>query len=287
MPYNFPNELLAALVRRDCVVVVGAGVSAASTNDAGTNPVTWPELITKLANLVQDENKRAQIVSIANQGDLTMAAEIASALLGKDRICDVLEEELIGPGFRPNDCHRHLASLAQNVYITPNYDTIFDTYILGEYSNLGASIKHQGQTDIVPWLRKNNVLVIKIHGTINDRDTIVLTRRDYVKQRVLNAGFYEVVNSLFLLRTVLFVGCGVRDPDFELIMENAALAFPGAPKHFMIKQRNPASELNDATLGDLRNLQMIYYDGDHTELPLLLNELVLDVESRRQAQVTA
>lgn len=277
--FEFPAQLVSALARRDCVIVVGAGVSAASVDSLGNHPPTWAKLLTEMAGKLGSSD-RTIIEKLINDGDYLTAAEVVRVLGGEMLVCEVLENEFVHKRYSPNAVHVQLAKLAQNVYITPNYDTIFDTYMRTEFDG-GISVKDQTQSDILSWIRNGNVLIVKNHGTIDNRATIVLTRRQYAEQRVLNAAFFRVVDALFLTKTVLFVGCGYTDPDFQLLMEDTALAFPTAPPHYMIRQYTSANEIIDRSVEDLRNIKMIYYEDDHSKLPSLLEYLVTEVDSKR------
>lgn len=277
--FQLPEELIAALARRDCLIVIGAGVSAASKDEKGASPPTWSDLLKLMCEGMEVDCKTV-VERLLTERDYLTAAEVVLAVQGDQKVFSVLEGQFVKRKFRHNKIHEQLGLLEQRVYMTPNYDTIFDTYMRQEFSE-GVSIKAQTQTDILPWLRDGNVVVIKNHGTIDDRKTIVLTRTQYAQQRVLNAAFFRVVDALFLTKTVVFVGCGLSDPDFQLIMEDAALAFPEAPAHYMIKQRSAADSVVDSAMEKLRNIKMVYYDGTHDQLPELLKELVLTVNSRR------
>ena len=48
----WPAELVDAVARRRCVLILGAGVSASSKNDAGRSPRTWRGFLTNAAGQV-------------------------------------------------------------------------------------------------------------------------------------------------------------------------------------------------------------------------------------------
>lgn len=276
---SFPAGLIDSLATGQCVIVVGSGVSASSLDNEGNSPPTWKQLLEAMVAIVTGAEK-AEIQKLINNDDYLTAAELIYGAIGS-RIFDVLER-FFSRRYLPNENHKKLAQLAQQVYVTPNFDTIFDTFARNEFSS-GVSVKSQTQGDILPWIRGRNILIIKNHGTIDDRATIVFTRSQYARERVINAKFFRVVDALFLTRTVLFVGCGFSDPDFQLMMEDTTLMFPGAPHHYMIKLHSEESIHTDKAISELRNLRLIYYKDNHDQLPVLLDELCVEVDARRRA----
>lgn len=276
--FQFPEELVQALVRGQAVTVIGAGVSAGCRNTAGEHPPSWKLLLETLAK-DQDDGIRAAVDKLIAHENYLTAAEI---LWERDKhaVITLLETEFIHKGYKHCEVHTHLAELWQNVYITPNYDTLFDTYMKSR-GDIGVTVKNQTQSDIIRAIRQATVVIIKAHGTIDHSDSLVFTRRQYAEQRVKNSAFYDVVDALFLTRTVLFVGCGTSDPDFQLLLEDAALNFPDAPCHYMISQFDANRRIIDESIEKLRNLKFIYYDGPHSLLPELTNLLQAEVNGRR------
>jgi hypothetical protein len=211
--------------------------------------------------------------------DFLTASELAFDHSRRNEIFPKLEKLLI-KRYNPTDVHKALVGLAQRIYVTPNFDKILDTHFANEFSE-GVSVKINIQDDLVSAVRSDSVLLIKSHGTIDDRKSIILTRSDYARARVHHSSFYRVLDSLFLTRTVLFVGCGTKDPDIELLLEDANLRYPDAPPHYMIKLRSPEEAAFDSVIEKTRNIVMLYYEDNHSQLPLLLSDLVSRVDARR------
>ena len=186
--------------------------------------------------------------------------------------------------FQASEVHEFLSKLGQSTYVSLNYDTILDTH-MRDYFDEGVSVKHQRQDDILADLRQGTILLIKAHGTIDDRDSIVLTRSQYAQERVSNSKFYRILDALFLTRTVIFVGCGLHDPDVRMLMEDGFLVYPGAPEHYMIKLYTDVDRVTDMVESKLRNLKFVYYGDSHDNLVIMLRELVERVESHRSAGI--
>ena len=62
--------------------------------------------------------------------------------------------------------------------------------------------------------------IFKSHGDIDDIDSIILTREDYARLYKDTSNIVQTLKTLFLTRTVIFIGFGLSDPDFDYIRDN-------------------------------------------------------------------
>ncbi len=70
--------------------------------------------------------------------------------------------------------------------------------------------------------------VFKPHGDIEAADTVVLTREQYRSLQHDKRNAFEAFKTLMASRPVLFVGFGLRDPDFLLVKDTLAAVYLGA-----------------------------------------------------------
>jgi hypothetical protein len=278
MGLEFPEELIDDLAHGNTVIFVGSGVSAGCVDSQGKRPPTWDQLLLSICEGLPSDILE-HIQDRIEKEDYLTASELAFRYVREDRLFTKLEE-VFTRRYQPSDVHRALVSLGQRIYVTPNYDTILDTYFRSEFSE-GIIVKDHTQRDLIAGVRSRSVLLIKSHGTIDDRDSIVLTRSHYARARAMNSTFYRILDSLFLTKTILFIGCGTKDPDIELLLEDACTSYPSAPPHYMIKLRSDDELAFDEAISRTRNVVMLYYERDHSQLPLYLDELVSRVDARR------
>ena len=73
-------------------------------------------------------------------------------------------------------------------------------------------------------VRSGDRWLLKLHGSIDRKDSLVFTRQHYIDSFKANRALVGLVQSMLLTRHMLFVGYGLRDEDFhELVHEvNAA-----------------------------------------------------------------
>jgi SIR2-like domain len=110
---------------------------------------------------------------------------------------------------------------------------------------------------------------------------MIFTRRAYAQARIMHASFYKLLDALILTNTFLFIGCSVRDPDLQLLLENHAFTYPQNKPHY-IAMPQVHLELMDLMRQNM-NLKALTYSAkdDHKELLDSVGDLVNRVEDRR------
>ena len=112
--------------------------------------------------------------------------------------------------------HQLLASWPVREAVTTNYDTCFERawtdarrehVVLPKVSAQGAKA----------WL-------LKLHGSIDDPDRIVLSREDYLRFEGEGVALAGVVQAMLLTRHMLFVGYSLSDDNFHRLVHQAKTA---------------------------------------------------------------
>ncbi|HEY8589119.1 MAG TPA: SIR2 family protein, partial [Naasia sp.] len=104
-----------------------------------------------------------------------------------------------------------LASLRAEQAITLNYDQLFER--AADDAGLPRTVIPGDGQPGSRWL-------LKLHGTITDRSTIVLTRDDYLGFHVERAAYTALVTATMMTRHLLFVGFGLADDHFHEIVHD-------------------------------------------------------------------
>ncbi|TQF16907.1 SIR2 family protein [Myxococcus llanfairpwllgwyngyllgogerychwyrndrobwllllantysiliogogogochensis] len=274
---TWPASVIEALAQRRAVVFIGAGISAGSVNMEGSRPPNWTELLTTAAEKCPSLKTRAR--KLIRNGDLLTACELIGGDLAEDwpRFLDAQ----LSAGFKHNKNHEHIHNLKQQVVVTPNFDKIYDAYASTHVDSV--IVKWARDYDVVSDLRQGKRLLLKVHGTIDHPESIILTRSAYAAARVKEYAFFRVIDSLLLLNTTLFLGCGLSDPDIQLILENQSLRHnPGQPHYFVTAEKLSSEE--QKILKNTRGLRVIKYSSSngHIELTESLADLVEKVANARK-----
>lgn len=277
---NWPNDLISDIARRKSVLVIGAGVSKNSTNQDGLRPKDWKEfLLNASESLVGKTEINRQIKS----GDFLTACELIKKELGRDDFNTLIKDEFLNPRFTPADIHQHIYNLDSRIVITPNFDKIYDTYA-NTTSQGSIIIKKFTDEDIVDCIRRPEPLIIKIHGTVDNTDNLIFTRKDYSAARTKYRNFYSIIEALSLTHTFIFIGCGTNDPDIRLLLEDFTFKFPLSKKHHIIMPKNALNIKVKEIVKETMSLNILEYDSSnyHQLLANSLAALVTLVETKRQ-----
>jgi len=244
-PIRREAERLAAEARRGRLVpFMGAGVSVTAGGPS------WPALIERLANAAQLDDEELTSLLRSGRDARDQAAFLRAAFLRSPRgddpdggfgaaIATIVDRPRYGlaPAL--------LALLRAEQSITLNYDELFER--AAEDAGLARSVIPGTGALGERWL-------LKLHGTVTDRSTIVLTRRDYLGFRGERAAYSAMVTATMMTRHLLFVGFGLADDHFHEIVHDV---------------RRTAGGTVDAPLGTVLTLE-----DDPLEMTIWRDELL-------------
>lgn len=269
-----------SIARRRAVLVVGSGVSRNSSNEKGERPASWDEFLRQCAT---ENGNPAHLIELISRRDYLLGCQLLKTIMGRNKFVERVQAEFQLKRFRPAEIHKHLYELDASITISPNFDNIYDDYCRHESAG-SYVIKTHASTDTISYLNKCDVrLLIKSHGSANDPDDLIFTSEDYSRARTKYSLFYDIIRSLALTHTFIFIGCGVDDPDLRMLFEDIKFTYGRTPQHFMTI---PAGEVAPEVLrelGDVMQVSHLTYspDNGHKELTESLALLVELVEQRR------
>jgi SIR2-like domain len=243
---DWPEQLIKDIARRRVVVMLGSGISKTSEGRDGMKPPTWGEFLEE--TFAQITPKSRHISYALRGGDYLSACQWIKGRMD-ERWNPFLRSRFLDPAYRRNRMHELIFSLDAGVYVTPNFDKIFDNYV-ADVARGTTIVKTYYDNDIPELIRAGTRVILKVHGTIDAPDRMIFTRADYANARTEHALFYQLMDALLLTNTFLILGCGLSDPDFQLLFENFAYRFPSAPPSLHGVRRKPTFRIR---LFDSRN----------------------------------
>jgi hypothetical protein len=263
--------------------MLGSGVSKNSVGNGGARPPTWGEFMGDAFAKVPPKSRHIQ--NALRSGDYLSACEWIKGRM--DENWDpYLVAKFLTPEYRPNKLHELIFLLDTNIYITPNFDKIFDNYV-GEQTHGTTIVKNYYDDDVQQLVRSGGRVILKVHGTIDAPGRMIFGRGDYASARIRHAAFYQLIDALLLTNTFLMLGCGLNDPDFQLMFENFSYRFPNSQPHYMAYAESTNEEV-ETLMRDTRKLKFLKYSRthDHKELEQALEKLVTRVDAQR-AEISA
>ena len=120
---------------------------------------------------------------------------------------------------------------------------------------------------------------MKAHGTIDVVSKMIFTRGEYHQAKRKYHGFYDVLKALFLTNTVIFIGCGMEDPDVMLLLEDVNIIGGSEKNHYVLVKDNSVSEIVKADWKNTYNIVPLEFGPSYSDLLGGLQELNGLVES--------
>jgi hypothetical protein len=280
---DWPEDLVRDVAARRSVLFLGAGVSRNAVNAQGVHPREWAEFLTHLASLVPDLVQRADVTQCIDNGDLLTACELARKYLSASIFKTEMLKEFSGNGYRPAKIHDDLSLVDSRLVMTTNFDKLYENRA-NQLQDNTVIVKNYYDKDVADVFRRQDRIVLKVHGTIDASDLTIFTRSQYALARRDYGHFYQLLRGLFITHTFVFLGASMRDPDMQLLLEDHAYRFEGARPHYMVMPENSARAGILRVLEETMNLKVLLYDpvNNHQSLADSVAALVPKVEAARQ-----
>lgn len=212
---NFwPPTVMRALTARKLVFFMGAGISADS--DLPAWRVLLEERIGIPADFVRDEYLK--------NDNLTLG-ELASRIVGRDTLQEILKNIYINSKSGPTSTHYCLAALDLPIYVTTNYDMLFEDAWKKLHGRDIFVVCNSGDMSKADYSTAQHKL-FKIHGTANRPDEmLVLTRSDYRRHYRSNFGMFSHLQVVLQERPTVFVGFSHTDPEVGRLIDDVIFHF--------------------------------------------------------------
>lgn len=213
------QTLAEAAKKSHLVLFIGAGVST------GVGLPTWDQLLRDGAEkagfdssqipLFEGQDYRDQATLI----DRRMRAICGDPLDGRSQFKADIAAKLSAT--QPYSlAHGLLASLPSKEAVTTNFDVLFEQACKTADANI-AVLPRNPRTADGRW-------VLKLHGSVDDPERMVLTRSDYLEMPRRYGALMGLVQGLLMLRKMVFIGYSLRDEDFHELVDEVRAARAGA-----------------------------------------------------------
>lgn len=274
---NWPEGLVNAIARRRAVVLIGSGVSANAQTDTGKRPLTWGAFLK--AAYLKIGKRLPHISGALRRFNYLEACDYIRTELGEEW-ANVIRSEFSTPVYKHAAIHEAIFNLDSRIVASLNFDKIYETYAIGA-SEGTVVVKNYYDGDIREAVSGQDRYIIKPHGTVDTVSKMIFTLEQYGSARTTHASFYDVFSALLHTHTFLCIGCGLSDPDLQLIFEDYRYKHGESP-HFMTLP-SPVTEAERALIKRTRGINVLNYSprDNHADLTKSLEELAKLVAVKR------
>jgi hypothetical protein len=281
------DNIVETVARRRAIVVLGAGSSFHSSPLPGSkHPPDWRTFLVEASKKLGRAPK-AEAGRMIDAGEYLSACEIIKIHLGDDW-AGCVNEAFGKQKLEPGELHTQVYALDLPIVMTTNFDKIYQSAAT-KLSSSTVKVKTYRDKDLARLARgdSHSRVLLKVHGSIDDVGSMVFTRSDYIRLRSEYPLFQRVMKALAITHTLLFVGCGLRDPDLVLMLEDLAAMSYGFGEHYCLIDSKQSNEL-EKVYKECFGLRCVRYHHDkaHSELPKALGALV-DLSTKRRAELAS
>lgn len=201
---SYLDQIVTALRNRHLTIFAGAGLSAKS------GYVDWKRLLEPMAYQLG--------INLDGNVDLTLVAQYYNNKFSRTNLNSAIINEF-ARGAKENENMNILATLPIEHFWTTNYDSVIED-TLRKRGRIVDVITEQVQ--FKNYTPSRDTIVYKMHGDKTMPDHTILIKNDYEtydKSRIL---FTQSLLLELITNTVLFIGFGFNDPNFERILSLAS-----------------------------------------------------------------
>jgi hypothetical protein len=143
--------------------------------------------------------------------DYPRVAEHYAELFGRPALVQCLRDQIELPGLRPLLTHAAIAQLPISVIVTTNWDRLVEDALREQGKRVATIVENYE----VAFSNYGDVLLVKMHGSIDRPQSIIATERDYDEFFGRLPGLVDMLLYFFATRTFLFVGYSLSDANFK------------------------------------------------------------------------
>ncbi len=193
-----PQELVEQMQRNNVILFAGAGISMGE----GGLPSGH--------QLAQELAQRGDLGEVTCMS-LPEVAQRYELKRGHQSLIEYISRTIDEPQYAPLRTHELIAALSFNKIITTNWDNLLEQAIRGRGKGLVQVVRDSD----IGFLDEPKVGLIKLHGSIGQKDSIIVTGDDYYDMFARLPDVATLVQSYFATKTILFLGYGLGDEDFK------------------------------------------------------------------------
>lgn len=224
-------------------------------DDDGKPMPTWPQLIGRMRSKLRaraEESEQDSLTRFFQTESALDCAEVFRRTVGDQNYRAFLQEQFDDSRYQrcvPSPSHHQILKLKLPRLFTTNYDRLLErTYIENQ---LDFTVSPTEADFRQTFSTKTTNHIVKLHGTIDKPDTVVLTRTDYSRARAERRTMFEALRSEMRSSTFLYLGFSLTDPNFNLLLDDVrdTLGMNAPVSYAVQSDRDPVKDRYLGALG--------------------------------------
>lgn len=278
---KFNADLVDDVARRKTVLFIGAGASMWAKPRSGGSFKNWSDFLSHACTKVGDLSTRRLINSCIKRSDFLIASELLKNELGEEwrRILSAEFQQAADI----SRLHRALIALDQRIVVTTNFDKLIETAWASITNDRHPSVISKVDQKAFRLFRDDEPYLIKLHGSIDEPDGIVFDKTSYQRTAFANQFYRDLIGTLLLTHTFIFVGFSMEDPAISLVVESHAYKYSDTRPHYIFTSGSPNQRLDELSK-TLRKLFVLRYSekNQHAALAESIEALGREAQERRR-----
>lgn len=214
-----PRALIEQIQTGNCVLFVGAGISLGTHGQRGLpGGVQLARELARRADFCTlgrcwnlDEDRRSCRWDSGCVVSLPTVAQHCVQEWGRRSLVAYVCDRLDAPALKPLQAHRLIAALPFSIIVTTNFDRLLEEALRDAGKQVTLVVGDAG----IPYADVTKTLLVKMHGSVEQPASLVLTEEDYVRFFARLPALSTMLSGFFATRTLLFVGYSLADPNFR------------------------------------------------------------------------
>jgi hypothetical protein len=280
----FNADLVSDIAKRRVVIFVGAGASKWAKPKSGNSFKDWSKFLEHAAKSATPKIRKLVKERLIAK-DFLIASELLKNSLA-EQWTDILEAEF-QQAADISRLHKAIISLNQRIIVTTNFDKLIENAWTSTGVNRYPKVITQIDQQVFKLFRDDESYLIKIHGTIDDPKNIVFDKTSFQRAAFSNRFYQNLVETLLLTHTFLFIGFSMDDPAVSLLVESHAYRYSDSRPHYAFASGKPQPEI-DSLSKNIRKLFILRYSSENQHLALAEHiEKLAELGAQRKREITA
>ncbi|EGP5004207.1 hypothetical protein E5K19_002456, partial [Enterococcus faecium] len=264
------QELQLRYAEKKVIPFIGAGLSAPFSLP------TWDDLIGHLKELI-DQNLWPAIDDDLVRGEYQEAIDDIKKFARFDeqviqeKIADLYDIDLAKPEEGPDNNYLDLAKAGFSLYLTTNYDKLFEWY-LPEVNSFASLTEYKSNVQRLFSDSKKNIF--HIHGAVRNPNTIVISSESY-KKLYEDPRYNDLMKSFSSSHSFLFLGFSFNDVFIQNLLKEHKSMYRG--NHYLIISKDSLHRDKVLELNQKYGIKTIEYDSSDSSHLIEIRKILEEI----------